>query len=135
MPAAAWRKKRPIEVLAEGEGLGGTFTLRQDDPVPKGDTQHEPLAILRRNGWKTPADLQAAAGRSKTIGDTEMSNDVRWIRTYVMAEPDGTLGTVCIYEATSPEAIQKHASRADLALSEIRQVVDTVVVRPDPVKG
>lgn len=89
-------------------------------------------AILRRNGWKSPDDLHAAAGRSKKVGDTEMANDVRWIRTYVMAEPDGTLGTVCIYEATSPEAIQKHASRAELALSEIRQVVDTVVVRVDP---
>jgi hypothetical protein len=91
-------------------------------------------AILRRNGWKTPDDLKAAAGRSKKVGDTEMSSDVRWIRTYVMAEPDGTLGTVCIYEATSPEAIQKHASRAELALSEIRAVVDTVLVRPDPTK-
>jgi hypothetical protein len=91
-------------------------------------------AILRRNGWKTPDELQAAAARSKKVGDTEMSNDVRWIRTYVMAEPDGTLGTVCIYEATSPEAIKKHANRAELALSEIRQVVDTVVVRADPAK-
>jgi thiamine biosynthesis protein ThiC len=91
-------------------------------------------AILRRNGWKTPEELHAAAGRSKTVGDTEMANDVRWIRTYVMQEPDGTLGTVCIYEATSPEAIQKHASRAELALSEIRPIADTVIVRPDPTK-
>ena len=89
-------------------------------------------AILRRNGWKTPDDLQAAAARSKHIGDTEMANDVRWIRTYVMAEPDGTLGTVCIYEATGPEAIQRHADCAELALSEIRPIVDTVIVRPDP---
>ena len=49
-----------------------------------------------------------------------------------MAEPDGTLGTVCIYEATSPEAIQKHANRAELALSEIRPIVDTVLVRARP---
>jgi hypothetical protein len=91
-------------------------------------------AILRRNGWKTPDDLHAAAGRSTKVGDTEMSNDVRWIRTYVMAEPDGTLGTVCIYEATSPAALEKHASRAELALSEIRPVVDTVLVRADPKK-
>jgi hypothetical protein len=91
-------------------------------------------ALLRRNGWKTPADLQAAAERSKKVGDNEMPNEVRWIRTYVMAEPDGTLGTVCIYEALSPEAIQKHAKRAELALTEIREVVDTVIVRPDPAK-
>jgi Protein of unknown function (DUF4242) len=91
-------------------------------------------AILRRNGWKTPDDLHAAAARSKNVGDTEMASDVRWIRSYVVAEPDGSLGTVCIYEATSPEAIQKHANRAELALSEVRPVVDTVLVRPDPVK-
>jgi len=91
-------------------------------------------AILRRNGWKTPENLQAAAGRSKNVGDNEMPNDVRWIRTYVMAEPDGTLGTVCIYEAISPEAIEKHADRAELALSEIRPIVDTVLIRPDPAR-
>ena len=91
-------------------------------------------AILRRNGWKTPDDLHAAAGRSKNVGEKEMSNDVRWIRTYVISEPDGTLGTVCIYEATSPDAIKQHANRAELALSEIRPVVDTVVVRADPGK-
>jgi hypothetical protein len=63
-----------------------------------------------------------------------MADDVRWIRTYVIAEPDGTLGTLCIYEATSPEAIKKHANRAELALSEIRPIADVVVVRPDPAK-
>ena len=89
-------------------------------------------AILRRNGWKTPDDLQAAAGRSKKVGETEMADDVRWIRTYVMQEPDGTLGTVCIYQATSPEAIREHASRAILPVDEIIPIADTVVVRPDP---
>jgi hypothetical protein len=91
-------------------------------------------AILRRNGWKTPEDLHDAAGRSKRVGDTEMPNDVRWVRTYVVTEPDGSLGTVCIYEATSPEALRQHADRAELALSEIRPVVDTVVVRADPAR-
>ena len=89
-------------------------------------------AILRRNGWKTPADLRAAAARSTKVGDTEMPDDVRWIRSYVIAEPDGSLGTVCIYEASSPAAIETHAKRAELQLDEIRPVVDTVLVRPDP---
>jgi hypothetical protein len=91
-------------------------------------------AILRRNGWKTPNDLHAAAERSAKVGNTEMSNDVRWIRTYVMQEPDGSLGTLCIYEATSPEAIKTHANKAELALSEIRPIADTVIVRQDPAK-
>jgi Nickel responsive protein SCO4226-like len=88
--------------------------------------------IRRRNGWKTPEDLQEAAARSKQVGDDEMSQEVRWIRSYVVEEPDGSLGTVCIYQAVSPEAIRKHADRAGLPADEISSVADTVLVRPDP---
>ena len=50
----------------------------------------------------------------------------------MLAEEDGSLGTVCIYQATSPEAIREHARRAGLPVDEIVAVADTVVVRPDP---
>jgi thiamine biosynthesis protein ThiC len=89
-------------------------------------------AILRRSGWKSPAELEEAAARSTRVGDEEMPDDVRWIRSYVLAEGDGSVGTVCIYQATSPEAIRKHASAAELPVDEIIQVADTVIVRPDP---
>jgi hypothetical protein len=88
--------------------------------------------ILRRSGWKSLDELGEAAERSKTVGDGEMSRDVRWIRSYVLDEDGGAVGTVCVYEATSAEAIREHASRADLPVDEIIQVADTVVVRPDP---
>ena len=88
--------------------------------------------ILRRSGWRSPADLQAAAARSKTVGDEEMSEDIRWIRSYVLEEDGGSVGTVCIYQASSPEAIRDHATRADLPVDEIIAVADTVLVRPDP---
>jgi Protein of unknown function (DUF4242) len=91
-------------------------------------------AILRRNGWKTPDDLHAAAERSTKVGNVDMPSEVRWIRSYVLAEADGTLASVCIYEAVSPEALKKHANKADLPFTEVRQVVDTVVVRADPAK-
>ncbi|MDX6555686.1 MAG: hypothetical protein QOD86_1881 [Miltoncostaeaceae bacterium] len=90
-------------------------------------------AIMRRHGWKTPTDLQLAAARSGRVGNEEMPDQVRWIRSYVVAEEDGTLGTICIYEATDPEAIRDHAARAFLPSDEILPVADTVVVRPDPV--
>ena len=89
-------------------------------------------AIIRRDGWKTGEDLQAAAARSSDVGDNEMSGDIRWIRSYVLAEESGAVGTVCIYEASSPEAIREHAQRADLPVTEIIAIADTVVVRPDP---
>jgi hypothetical protein len=88
--------------------------------------------ILRRNGWRTGDELEEAAGRSTTVGDEQMSDDIRWIRSYVLAEGDGSLGTFCVYEASSPEAIRRHASLAGLPVDEIVRIADTVVVRPDP---
>ena len=89
-------------------------------------------AILRRDGWRSPAELQAAAERSTRVGNEEMPDDVRWIRSYVLAEPDGSVGTVCIYQATSPEALRRHALLADLPCDKVIPVADTVIVRPDP---
>ena len=87
--------------------------------------------ILRRGGWRTADALRHAAARSTVEGE-RMPDDVRWIRSYVTAETDGRVGTVCIYEASSPEAIRRHATAADLPVDEIVKVADTVVVRPDP---
>jgi len=89
--------------------------------------------ILRRSGWKSPQDLEEAAKRSADVGDNEMSDDIRWIRSYVLEEGGGSVGTVCIYEASSPEAIRKHAGAADLPVDEIIPIADTVIVRSDPV--
>src|SRR5881397_676978 len=89
-------------------------------------------AILRRSGWKSGQELEEAAARSTRVGDEEMPDDVRWIRSYVLDEGGGSVGTVCIYQATSPEAIREHASRAILPVDEIIPVADTVLVRSDP---
>ena len=92
----------------------------------------EMYAILRRSGWRTAGDLGEAAARSTVEGE-RMEDDIRWIRSYVLSETDGSVGTVCIYEGSSPEAIRRHALIADLPVDEIIAVADTVVVRPDPV--
>ena len=91
----------------------------------------ETYVILRRGGWRTAADLAAAAERSTAEGD-RMPDDVAWIRSYVLDELDGSVGTVCVYQASSPEAIRRHATAADLPVDEIVKVADTVIVRPDP---
>lgn len=88
--------------------------------------------IRRRNAWQTPEELQEAAARSRQVGDEEMSDDIRWIRSYVVSESDGSLGTLCVYMASSPEAIRSHAARVGMPADDIVPVVDTVVVRPDP---
>jgi hypothetical protein len=89
-------------------------------------------AILRRGGWRSGAELEDANARSTRVGEETMPDDVRWIRSYVLAERDASVGTVCIYEATSPEAIRRHAGLAGLPVDEIIAVADTVVVREDP---
>jgi hypothetical protein len=59
----------------------------------------------------------------------------RWIRSYVLEEDGGGLGTVCIYQGSSPEKLHEHASRAGLPADEIVKIADTVIVQPDPVKA
>jgi hypothetical protein len=88
--------------------------------------------ILRRGGWRTGEELEAAAAVSRRIGDEEMSDQIKWIRSYVLNEEDGTLGTVCIYQAEDEDAILEHAQRAELPADEIIEVADTVIVRDDP---
>jgi hypothetical protein len=99
---------------------------------PREEARVNTYVILRRSGWRSPEELQEAAARSKQVGDEEMSEDIRWIRSYVLEEGGSAVGTVCVYQASSPEAIREHASRADLPVDEIIAVADTVVVRPDP---
>src|SRR5436305_15110552 len=90
-------------------------------------------AIRRPNGWSHPAEVEAAAGRARRVGDEQMSEDIRWISSYVLHEPNGSLGSICIYQASSPEKIREHAARSDMPAAEVWEVAETVLVRPDPV--
>jgi hypothetical protein len=89
-------------------------------------------AIIRRNSFISFAELERAAVRATAVADAPGSG-VRWIRSYVLAEESAEVGTVCIYEAESPEAIRVHAAAAVLPVDEIVPITRTVVVRPDPV--
>ena len=88
--------------------------------------------IRREKAWVSPEELEATAGRSKQIAEDDFPQDISWIRSYVIQEEGGTLGTVCIYQATSVEAVRKHAQRVDMPADEVLEVADTVVIRPDP---
>ena len=88
--------------------------------------------IFRRAAWETEEDLDAAAALSTQVGDEEMSDQVKWIRSYVLEEEDGSLGTVCIYQAVDDDAIMEHAQRAELPADEVLPVANTVVIRDDP---
>lgn len=88
--------------------------------------------IRRRSNWANARELEVAAGCSARIGNEEMPHKVRWIRSYVVREDDGRLGTVCIYQAIDKSAVREHAARAGLRADEIFEVENTVVVREDP---
>lgn len=89
--------------------------------------------IFRRKFWARPEDLEKSASISSRIGLEEMPDQVKWIRSYVVKE-EGKLGTVCIYQGTSPEAIREHARRVGMPADEVIPVGDLVVVNDDPAK-
>ncbi len=91
------------------------------------------LYVIRRpSAWKSLAELEIAGAKSARIGNEEMPDRVRWIRSYVVHEPDGRIGTFCIYEAENGEAIREHARRVGMPGEEFYPVATTVVIRPDP---
>jgi hypothetical protein len=88
--------------------------------------------IRREKAWSGPEELEATAARSKQVAEDEFPEDIRWIRSYVISEDGGTLGTVCIYEASDIESVKQHAQRVDMPADEVLEVADTVIIRPDP---
>ena len=70
--------------------------------------------IRREKAWQNGEELEAAAGRSKEVAESDFPDDISWIRSYVIKEDGGTLGTVCIYQATDIDAVRDHAKRVDM---------------------
>jgi hypothetical protein len=85
--------------------------------------------VLRRRAWPSVDELREAAKRAESAIEWA-PEDVRWLRSYLLAEPDGSAGTVDVYQATSPEAIRAHAVRAGLPVDEIVAVPETLVLEP-----
>jgi hypothetical protein len=88
--------------------------------------------IRRRSNWADAEELEIAAAKSTAEGE-KMREDVRWIRSYVVHEEDGRLGTVCLYEGSSADALRQHATNTGMSADEVTKVADTVIVREDPV--
>jgi hypothetical protein len=88
--------------------------------------------IRRREAWGSPEEVQAVAKRAKAVADSDFPGEVRWIRSYVLADLDGTLGSLCVYQAVDAEAIRRHSDRVGMPADEINEVLETVLVRPDP---
>lgn len=87
--------------------------------------------IRRPRLWANAEELAATSAKSEQVLG-EMSDRLRWIRTYVLKEADGSLGCVCMFEAADEEAIREHGRRIGKTDMEIRPVQDTAIVNPDP---
>ncbi len=90
------------------------------------------FVIRRREAWRTPAELEAAAARSSAAAEESYPGRISWIRSYVVEESDGGLGTICIYQAADADAVRDHAAEVGMPADEVLPVADTVIVRPDP---
>ena len=91
-------------------------------------------AIRRMNAWQSPEEVEGVAERSGKIAESDFPEESRWIRSSVIAAADGTLGSICISQATDDDAIRRHAHRVGMPADEILDIADTVVIRPDPAK-
>ena len=90
------------------------------------------FAVRRPGVWAKFDEVSVAASRSAHIGDRDMADRIRWIRSYVIEEANQRIGSLCIYLAEDEAAIREHAKRVGMAGNMIVPIVDTIVVRPDP---
>jgi Protein of unknown function (DUF4242) len=87
--------------------------------------------VVRRSAWGSPQEQRDADARS-ALEAARMADEIASLRSYALEERDRTIGSVCIYEASSPEAVRRHAAAAGLPVDEIVKVADAVVDQADP---
>jgi hypothetical protein len=88
-------------------------------------------AIRRERAWETPEELDKTAARSKQVADSDFPDDIAWMRSYVIQEDGGTLGSICIYQATDEDKVREHAKRVGMPADEVLPIADVVIIRPD----
>jgi hypothetical protein len=91
--------------------------------------------IRRPSAWTNMQELETAGVKTARIGNDEMSDRVRWVRSYVVREPDGRIGTFCIYQARDAASIREHARRVGMPGEEFYDVTATVIVTDDTAKA
>lgn len=89
------------------------------------------LYLIRRRHAFQPEEVEATVARANAQA-AKVPDQLRHIRSYLLDESDGSLGTTCVYEATGPEAIRAHARASGLPADEVTAVANTAISRPDP---
>ena len=84
-----------------------------------------PLFLVpRTRAYLSEEELAAAADCLPAVA-AAMPDDLRWIRSYVVAEEDGTFSAYCLYEADDPEAVRRHSEALLLPTDAIKPIVAT----------
>ena len=87
------------------------------------------LYLIRRRHAFQPDQVEATVARANAEAE-KVPDQLRHIRSYLLDEGDGSLGTTCVYEATGPDAIRAHARASGLPANEITAVATRVPTRP-----
>lgn len=77
--------------------------------------------VSRTSAWHSEEELAASADCLPAVLET-FGGDIRWLRSYVFAEDDGTFSADCLYEATSVERLQELADALMLPAERVRLV-------------
>ena len=87
--------------------------------------------VPRTRCWLSEEEVAAATDCMPAVNVT-LSEHIRWIRSYIVGEDDGTFSAFCVYEATGPDALRRHADALGLPSDAIKRVATTIVGNPDP---
>jgi hypothetical protein len=91
-----------------------------------------PLYVVpRTRAWLSEEEVAAATDCVPAVNAT-LRDDLRWIRSYIVGEDDGTFSAFCVYEAADPEVLRRHADALGLPTDVIKRVTATIVAAPDP---
>lgn len=85
--------------------------------------------VRRRGCWAGPGDADAALAAARAAAEQRRPRETCWLSSHVVQEPDGRLGSLCLYQAIDAEALRVHAAEAGLAVDEITPVFGRIVVR------
>ncbi len=90
-----------------------------------------PLYLVpRTRAWLTEEELAAMTDCLQAVDAVDP--EIRWIRSYIVQEDDGAFSGYCVYEASGPDALLRHAASMKLPTDAIKPVVSTLVAAPDP---
>lgn len=84
------------------------------------------FSIRRRSGWADTDEIGAADDRARAEAE-RLSEKLRHVRTYLLEEEDGRLGTLCFYEAENANVVREHARCAKIPADEIVPVGATMI--------